>query len=52
MVLQDAAVLEFEHGGERALAPGDSVNIPAHCRHKVAWTDPDQQTVWLAVFYR
>ena len=31
------------------LAPGDWVHLPAHCRHRVAWTDPDQATVWLAV---
>ncbi|QKX16498.1 phosphoribosylaminoimidazole carboxylase [Microbulbifer sp. YPW1] len=37
---------------EVGLAPGDYLNIPAHCRHRVSWTDPQQQTVWLAVFYR
>ena len=34
------------------LAPGDYVNIPAHVRHRVTWTDTDCDTVWLAVFYR
>lgn len=29
---------------------GDTLLIPAHCRHRVAWTDPKQPTVWLAVF--
>jgi cupin 2 domain-containing protein len=51
MVLQGAAVLSFEHGEEQRLQAGDYLNIPAHCRHRVAWTDPDQPTVWLAVFY-
>jgi len=51
MVLQGAAVLSFEHGEEQRLQAGDYLNIPAHCRHRVAWTDPDQSTVWLAVFY-
>ncbi|MBF0255386.1 MAG: cupin domain-containing protein [Gammaproteobacteria bacterium] len=32
------------------LAEGDYLLIPAHCRHRVAWTDPDQPTIWLAVF--
>ena len=32
------------------LAPGDAIYLPAGCRHRVAWTDPDQQTVWLALF--
>lgn len=35
----------------RTLAPGDWVVLPAHCRHRVAWTDPTQPTVWLALHY-
>ena len=35
---------------DRALGPGDSLLLPAHCRHRVAWTDPEQPTVWLALF--
>jgi len=31
------------------LRPGDFVNIPAHTRHRVEWTTPDEPTVWLAV---
>jgi cupin 2 domain-containing protein len=34
----------------RELGPGDSLFLPAHCRHRVAWTDPDQPTVWLTLF--
>ena len=34
-----------------SLEPGDYVDIPAHRKHRVEWTDPDQDTVWLAVFY-
>jgi cupin 2 domain-containing protein len=30
---------------------GDYLMIPAHCRHRVSWTDPDVDTVWLAVHY-
>jgi cupin 2 domain-containing protein len=30
---------------------GDFVNIPAHRKHRVEWTTPDEPTVWLAVFY-
>ncbi|ALO46872.1 cupin domain-containing protein [Pseudohongiella spirulinae] len=51
MLVQGAAVLGFEQGGDVRLEAGDYINIPAHCRHKVSWTDPDQLTVWLAVFY-
>lgn len=34
---------------ERVMGPGDYVWIPAHCRHRVEWTDPNCQTVWLAL---
>ena len=34
---------------ERVLGPGDAVYLPAHCRHRVEWTDPDNPTVWLAL---
>ena|GEM_PF-320041 len=34
------------------MAAGDHILLPAHRRHRVAWTDPEQETVWLAVFYR
>ena len=30
---------------------GDFVNIPAHRKHRVEWTSPDEPTVWLAVHY-
>lgn len=36
----------------RVLGPGDFVDLPAHTRHRVEWTDPAVPTVWLAVFYR
>ena len=34
------------------LHPGDYLNIPAHQRHRVEWTDPNQVTIWLAVHYK
>ena len=33
------------------LLPGDTINIPAHRKHRVEWTSPDEPTVWLAFFY-
>lgn len=33
------------------LSPGDYVWLPAHCRHRVEWTDPQQQTLWLALHF-
>jgi cupin 2 domain-containing protein len=52
LVLEGAAVILLEEGGrEIRLERGDYLNIPAHAKHKVLWTDPDHVTVWLAVFY-
>ena len=50
MVLKGAARLQFEDGTVE-MKPGDFVNIPAHKRHRVEWTTPDEPTVWLAVHY-
>ena len=52
VVLKGAARLRFE-GDELPIEmkPGDFVNIPAHKRHRVEWTTPDELTVWLAVHY-
>ncbi|HKR47046.1 MAG TPA: cupin domain-containing protein [Paraburkholderia sp.] len=51
-LLAGAATLEFEDTAEppRRLLPGDYVRIPAHCRHRVSWTDPTVPSVWLAVY--
>ena len=51
LVLEGAGTIRFEHGDDVQLKKGDSLNIPAHTRHKVIWTDPDQIAIWLAVFY-
>jgi len=53
IVLAGRARLRFEAAAESvALGPGDYLHIPAHVRHRVDWTDPERDTVWLAVFYR
>jgi cupin 2 domain-containing protein len=52
IVVQGRARLAFENESDLDMGPGDHVVIPAHCRHRVAWTKPEQPTVWLAVHYR
>jgi cupin 2 domain-containing protein len=53
VLLSGAAALEFEHGEAlHEMRPGDHIRIEAHRRHRVAWTHPDQPSVWLAVHYR
>ena len=52
LVLAGSAGLLFEDEAEpRVLRAGDYLLIPAHRRHRVAWTDTEP-TVWLAVHYR
>jgi cupin 2 domain-containing protein len=52
MVLQGAALLRLEgEEAPRRMGPGDHVDIPPHVRHRVEWTDPETETVWLAVFH-
>jgi len=50
VLLAGAARLRFEEGGRVLdLEPGGWVEIPAHVRHRVEWTQADPPTVWLAV---
>jgi cupin 2 domain-containing protein len=52
LLLQGAASLRIEREEELLqLKPGDAVLLPAHERHRVEWTDPDQNTIWLAVHF-
>ncbi len=50
IVLKGAARLQFEDTVVD-MRPGDFVNIPAHQKHRVEWTTPDEPTIWLAVFF-
>jgi cupin 2 domain-containing protein len=52
-VLTGSAGVLFEGETEpRTLRAGDHLVIPSHRRHRVAWTDPERDTIWLAVHYR
>ena len=52
IVIEGAAKILFELDNRVVeLKAGSFLNIPAHQKHQVLWTDPNQQTVWLAVFY-
>jgi len=53
LLLAGRARLRFaDEAAERVLSPGDCVEIAAHRRHRVEWTDPATPTVWLAVFHQ
>ncbi|HEX4505039.1 MAG TPA: cupin domain-containing protein [Alphaproteobacteria bacterium] len=50
LVVAGSAGVQFENEGEpRRLGAGDYLFIAAGRRHRVAWTDPSQPTVWLAL---
>ena len=51
LLLKGAARLEFADGDETEMTPGDCLEIPAHRKHRVAWTTPETETIWLAIHY-
>jgi cupin 2 domain-containing protein len=51
IVMEGSGTILFENGIEHVLNKGDYLNIPAHTKHKVTRTDPNNMTIWLAVFY-
>ena len=51
VVLKVAARLRFEDETIEMKA-GDFVNSPAHRKHRIEWTTPEELTIWLAVLYR
>ena len=51
LLIQGAARLRMDDGLVE-LKPGDFLNIPAHRKHRVEWTSPDELTIWLAIYYR
>lgn len=52
VLLQGSTGLRIEGRAEMLeMKPGDHVHLPAHVRHRVEWTDPDEDTIWLAIHY-
>lgn len=51
LLLAGEAVLQLEDQTSVRLKPGDAIEIPAHQKHRVHWTSPNEPTVWLALFY-
>ncbi len=51
IVLQGEAIINFTGKDAVTLKQGDYLNIPAHQKHRVTWTKPNSETIWLAVHY-
>lgn len=44
-------MLSFFGEDDVRLNAGEYINIPAHKKHRVSWTAPEQESVWLAIHY-
>ena len=54
LLLDGEAILEFKEDDkvkEVKLYKNDYINIKAHAKHRVKYTDTKKPTIWLAVFY-
>ena len=52
LVVRGSAGLKLEKEDNIVvLKAGDYLNIGAHVKHRVEWTDPKCETIWLAVHY-
>jgi cupin 2 domain-containing protein len=49
ILLQGEAILMYEDSRQSSLKAGDYLFIPAHCRHRVAFTSTEPPCIWLAV---
>lgn len=49
MLLSGEAILSFFDEEDIRLKAGDYINIPAHKKHRVSWTKPNVETIWLAL---
>lgn len=51
LLLKGQARLLYSSGEELEMNAGDYVSIPSHKKHKVLWTDPTVESIWLAIHY-
>lgn len=51
VLLKGKAKLLFYQNEIIELSEGDYINIPTHQKHRVEWTDPENETIWLAIYY-
>ncbi len=52
ILLKGEAKIEIENEELIHLLGGSYLNIPSHTKHKVVWTKPDMETIWLAIHYK
>ena len=52
LVLSGDAIIQYKDGKNVELKPGDYLYIPALQEHRVAYTNKDETTIWLAIFFK
>lgn len=50
-LIQGEALLVYENGEHVRLKSGDTLLIPSHQKHRVAFTSTTPPCIWIAVFY-
>ncbi len=51
LVLQGEAELEWTDGTRKRLYAGDFLKLPAHQKHRVAWTSTTPACIWFCIFF-
>ncbi|MCI0451944.1 MAG: cupin domain-containing protein [Candidatus Latescibacteria bacterium] len=51
MVVKGSAKIRFDDGRVVELGAGDHITIAPHQRHRVDWTAPGEDTVWVAIYF-
>ncbi len=52
LLLQGNAEIEFKDEGITKMNPGDYIYIPPNKKHRVNYTNPDIETIWLAIIVK
>ncbi len=51
VLIQGEAVISYEDKTKTRLKTGDTIIIPAHKKHRVAFTSKIPKCIWLCIFY-
>jgi len=51
MLLTGSSIIKFDDNIEIKMEPGDFLNIPAHKKHRVIYTDNQTESIWLTIHY-
>ena len=52
LLLSGDAIIQYKDDTKVELKPGDYLYIPALKEHRVAYTNKDETTIWLAIFFK